>query len=41
MDNDAQIVLHTASVVLEKQDHSISLFQSVSYIRGSAYYCSK
>ena len=32
MDNAAQIDLHTASVVLIKQDHSISLFQYVSYI---------
>ena len=30
---DAQIDLHTASVVLKKQDHSISLFQHVSYIQ--------
>ena len=33
MDNAAQIDLHTASVVLNKQDHSIALFQYVPYIQ--------
>ena len=40
MDNDAQINLHTVSVVLIIQDHQISLFQYVSYIqRTTAVTC--
>ena len=35
MNNAAQIHLHTASIVLKTQDHSISVFQ---YVSLSAYY---
>ena len=40
MDNGVEIDLHTASVMLKKHDHSISLCQYVSYIqRTTAVTC--